>query len=165
MRWPVSVKRSAAAWILWVAVAALTASPSAQQASTPPADAGADAETLHRGRALLQRLTLAPDTDAAVFATLPAGEPEALLTSVLSHAQGYQSDPTHWPEMHRALSALVELSFFRKQEFKAAVYESFQGTLYQNYDQDDGSAGSLPARWRSARSTLRPRCRLPISRA
>lgn len=120
-----------------LAVVALLVTPAvAQQIVTP---AGPD-QAVERGRELLSRLVLNPEADARVFAALPAGEPEQLLTAVSSNAQGYQTDPAGWTEMHRALAALSELSLYRNQGFKAAVYESFQSTLYINYDQDYAQA-------------------------
>lgn len=138
--WAVAAERSChPAALICAALALLAVSLSANQIGAPGSASNAG-DTLARGRALLQRLTLHPDSDAAVFAALPANEPETLLMAVVTAGQGYRSDPTLWPAMHRALSALVEVAVYRRQESKAAAWESFQATLYQNYDLDYAQA-------------------------
>ena len=119
------------------APAAIQAAPSAQSGKQGDAQARAEAaEKLRLGQALLDRLRLDPSADAAAFSAMPSGQPEELLTAVITFNQGYASNPAQWPPLHRAIAAMVELCTFRKQALKAAVYETFQSMMYSTYDEN-----------------------------
>ena len=91
---------------------------------------------LAAGSRLLSQLKLDPRQDAGIFKSVGMTQAAAALTAVMAKGQATTATADDWVDLHRALSALIELNELRGDFLRAAIYAYSQSIYYRNNEQD-----------------------------